>query len=140
MDKEKNIKKVKPSRGKKHDYLGMDIDYTKQGIFKVLMTKYIENMINEFPYLEEIKDKKARSPAADHLFNVNPKGKPLGKERKECFHSWVAKGLFLCKQARLDIQPTIPFLCSRVNYPDEDDWKKLLRVLIYLRDTKDIPL
>ena len=77
--------------------MGMDIDYNKLGIFKVLMTKYIENMINEFPYLEEFKDKKARSPAANHLFDVDLKGKLLSKEKKECFHSWVAKGLFLCK-------------------------------------------
>ena len=97
MYREKNIKKVKPSQGKVYDYLGMDIDCNKPGVFKVLMTKYNENMINEFPYPEEIKDKKARTPAADHLFDVDPKGKPLGKERKECFHSWVANGLFLCK-------------------------------------------
>ena len=97
MYKEKDIKKVNPSQDKKHNYLGMDIDYSKPGIFKVSMTKYIDNMINEFPYPEEIKDKKARSLAADYLFDVNPKGKPLGKERKEFFHSWVAKGLFLCK-------------------------------------------
>ena len=140
MYEEKDIKKVNPSRGKCHDYLGMDIDYSKPGIFKVLMTKYIQSMIDKFPYPEELKTKSAKSPAAEHLFNINPKGKPLDKAKKECFHTWVAKGLFLCKQSRPDIQPAIPFLCSRVNYPDEDDWKKLLRVLAYLRDTKDIPL
>ena len=85
--KKKDIKKVNLSWGKIHNYLGMDIDYSEMGVFKVLMTKYIENMINEFPYLEEIKDKKARSPAADHLFEVDPKGKPLDKEKKKCFHS-----------------------------------------------------
>ena len=51
MYKEKDIKKVKQSCGKCHDYLGMDIDYTKPGIFKILMTKYITSMINKFPPL-----------------------------------------------------------------------------------------
>ena len=97
-------------------------------------------MIEKFPFKDELENKKGQSPAADHLFMINPKSKLLTQDKKECFHTWAAKGLFLCKQARPDIQPAIPFLCSRVNNPDEDDWKKLLRVLAYLRDTQHIPL
>ena len=47
----------------------------------------------------------------------------------------VAKTLFLRKRARPDIQPTIAFLTTRVRSTDEDDWKKLGRVLIYLDAT-----
>ena len=118
----------------------MDIDYTEPGIFKVSMVKYITGMIEKFPFKDELYTKKGQSPAADHLFMINPKRKLLTQEKKECFHMWVAKGLFLCKRARPDIQPAIPFLCSRVNNPDEDDWKKLLQVLAYLKDTRHIPL
>ena len=35
----------------------------------------------------------------------------------------------------MDIQPTMAFLCTRVKAPDEDDWKKLIRLLNYLKDT-----
>ena len=38
------------------------------------------------------------------------------------------------------MQPTIPFLCTRVKEPDVDDWKKLLRMLKYLEGTKDLEL
>lgn len=58
----------------------------------------------------------------------------------EEFHTTVAKGLFLCKRARPDLQPTIPFLCTRVQEPDRDDWKKLLRMMKYLELTQQLEL
>ena len=47
----------------------------------------------------------------------------------------VEKLLFLIKRARPYIQPTITFLTARVRNPDEDNWKKLQRVLSYLGAT-----
>jgi len=47
----------------------------------------------------------------------------------------VAKALFLCKRTRPDLQPTVPFLCTGVQSSDEDDWKKLLRLLKHLKQT-----
>ena len=41
----------------------------------------------------------------------------------------------MCKRSRTDIQSTAAFLCSRVNSPDEDDWKKLIWLLNFLKDT-----
>ena len=46
-----------------------------------------------------------------------------------------SKLLLLRKRARPDIQPTIAFLATRVRNPDEDDWKKLRRVISYLNAT-----
>eukprot|EP00957_Ditylum_brightwellii_P061859 4694314-Ditylum_brightwellii.AAC.1 len=50
----------------------------------------------------------------------------------------MAKPLFLCKQARQGIQTAITFLSTRVKEPDEDDWKKLKRVLLHLNGTIDL--
>ena len=51
----------------------------------------------------------------------------------------MAKGLFLCKRARPDIQPTIAVLCTRVKKPNKSDWNKLVRLLKYCNGTrKDI--
>ena len=47
----------------------------------------------------------------------------------------VEKLLFLIKRARPYIQPTITFLTARVRNPEEDNWKKLQRVLSYLGAT-----
>jgi hypothetical protein len=62
---------------------------------------------------------------------------PLSQERAEHFHSIVAKLLYICKRCRLDIQNAVAFLTTRVSKPDEDDWRKLKRVLQYLRGTLD---
>ena len=88
------------------------------------MTKYLEEMINEFP--EEI-DKKAVTPAADHLFKVRPPSeqKLLSEEQARSFHHAVAKLLFVCIWDRRDIQTALAFLTTQVKAPDKDDWAKL---------------
>jgi hypothetical protein len=53
-------------------------------------------------------------------------------KRSEIFHTFVAKGLFLCKVARPNIQQAILVLCTRVKDPNQVDWKKLMRVMKYL--------
>ncbi len=35
--------------GKKHDYLGVDMEFCKDGALEVSMFKYLRNVINEFP-------------------------------------------------------------------------------------------
>ena len=44
------------------------------------------------------------------------------------------------KQARPDIHKSVAFLTTHVICPDEDDWNKLLRMMRYIRGTKEIPL
>ena len=56
------------------------------------------------------------------------------------FHHNVAKLLFLCKQARPNIQTAMAFLTTCMMAPDEDDYKKLARVMRYLQGTKTMPL
>lgn len=56
------------------------------------------------------------------------------------FHHNTAKLLFLCKRARPDVQTAVAFLSTRVKGPDRDDYKKLSRVMKYLRGTVNMPL
>ncbi len=58
----------------------------------------------------------------------------------EDFHAFVAKALFLCKRSRPDFQMTVAFLTTRVKAPNDDDWKKLLRLMGYLKGTKELVL
>ena len=124
-------------RGKSHDYLGMNLDYTETGILKIEMTGYIENILKEMP--AEMAGE-APTPAANHLFDVNPDQEKLSENQQEFFHHVVAQLLFLCKRARPDIQTAISYLCTRVTKPDIDDYKKLTRVIRYLRGTVNMPL
>ena len=57
------------SRGKVHDYLGMNIDFSENGKLQVSMITYLINVVKEFP--EELVAA-ALSPSPDHLFKVRP--------------------------------------------------------------------
>ena len=128
------IGRVVAKRGKKHDYLAMVLDYEKEGEVKVDMTAYVDKMIEQFNH--PLKDG-YKSPANENLFKVNEKSPKLKKDKTEEFHTNVAKALFLCKRARPDIQPTVAFLCTRVKQPTIEDWSKLLRLMSYLKSTKN---
>jgi len=52
----------------------------------------------------------------------------------------VAKLLYLSKRTRQDIQTAVAFLCTRVREPDTDDYKKLTKVMQYIRNTNDMML
>jgi hypothetical protein len=64
----------------------------------------------------------------------------LSDELGNLYHHNVAKLLFLCKRARPDVQTAVAFLCTRVKAPDVDDYKKLGRVMQYLRGSMYMPL
>jgi hypothetical protein len=129
-----NHGKVTATCGKVHDYLGMELDYQKRGELKINMTKYVENMINDFP-VKLGKMDVAKTPAADSLFNLGT-GTKLDTKRSEIFHTFVAKELFLCKRARPNIQQAISVLCTGVKDPNQADWEKLMRVMKYLNATR----
>jgi hypothetical protein len=97
-----------------------------------------ETMLNELP---QDMDGTVTSPAGNQLFQVNNINLTLlSSEESKMFHHNVAKLLFLCKRARLDLQTEVAFLTTRVKSPDTDDQKKLARVMRYLWGTKGLPL
>jgi hypothetical protein len=125
-------------QGKKHDYLGMALDFSEKGKVKIGMTKYVEGMLEDFLVKLKSTDT-AVTPASDGLFNKG-QGKKLNEEHADAYHRMVAKALFLCKRARPDIQPTIAVLCTRVKGPNEADWAKLVRLMKYLNGTRELKL
>ena len=64
----------------------------------------------------------------------------LSKDNAEIFHTIVAKLLYLCKRTRPDIHTAVAFLTTRVSKPDMDNYKKLRRVIQYLRGTRELPM
>eukprot|EP00957_Ditylum_brightwellii_P171293 13039681-Ditylum_brightwellii.AAC.1 len=127
--------KLRTTRRKIHDYLGMVLNFSKKGEVRISMIDYIKETIEDFP---EAIEGTVATPAADHLFKVNKNAMPLDEEMARAFHTSTAKPLFLCKRARQDIQTPVAFLTTRVKNPDEYDWKKLRRVLLYLNDTVEL--
>ena len=126
------------TQGKIHDYLGMVIDYTVPGKVKFMMKDFIQGGLDECP--GELMKRPSVTPAANHLFNVNPDCSKLGEAKASQFHHLTTKLLYLSKCARPDLQTAVSFLTTRVREPDEDDYKKLSQSIRYLRDNVDIPL
>ena len=116
----------------------MTIDFSEDGKVKFYMQDYIKALLAEAP--EEIMKGSATTPAANHLFQINPEATKLDMKQAETFHHLTAKLLYLCKRTRPDLQMAVAFLTTRVQNPDIDDFKKLGRCLRYIQETKDIPL
>ena len=124
--------------GKEQDYLGMMIDFSEDGKVKFKMHEYVQNMLDETP--EELMKGPCSSPAANHLFEVNPDAEKLNSVSAETFHHLTAKLLYLAKRSRPDVLPAVSFLCTRVQSPDVDDWKKLGRCMRFINETKKLYL
>jgi hypothetical protein len=125
------------SRGKIHDYLGMNLDYSEPGCVKVDMTEYVKKILDKMP---KKMDGTATTPAADYMFTITEGIELLDEKTSEFFDATVAKLLFLCKRGRPDIQTAIAFLCTRVQQPTKHDFNKLSLAIKYLRKTSDLIL
>ena len=126
------------SYGKLHDYLGMDLDFSEPGVLTISMENYIKTILKDVP-----RDMigRARNPAGKHLFKVNMVDPvKLNDKDSEVFHHITMQLMYLSQRARPDIRLAVSFLSSRVQSPDEDDYKKLCRVMRYLQATLDLPL
>ena len=114
---------MRVSRGKKHDYFGMQLDFTENGKVKFTMDDYVVDMVRDF-HLHDKTTRTAKTPTAEHLFRVNNDTVPLPQEGIPIFHNFVAHVLFLTKCAQPAIATAVAFLTTRVQKPNKDDWKK----------------
>ena len=71
------------------------------------------------------------------VFTVRPDDERilLPEEQAQAFHRTTAQLLFLSQRARPDMQTLVSFLTKRARSPDEDNWKKPKRGLMYLTGT-----
>ena len=127
-----NEKGLSVQWGRKHEYLGMTIEYTDDRKVKFTMNDYIDGLLNEMT--EDMKGV-AVTPAASHLNEVNDNAEKLSDTMCDTFHHLTAKILYLSKRARPDLQTAVSFLTTRIMQPDIDDLKKLSRCLKYLQGT-----
>ena len=137
------IGEVKATRGKVHDYLGLRLDYSQPGKVSIDMRDYVKHIVDSFPQDQLGKprdpslESKIPAPWTEKLFQVDEESPPLPKDQAEQFHTTTAQALFACKRGRPDICPAVAFLTTRVREPNESDWKKLVRMVRFLRDTKE---
>jgi hypothetical protein len=141
--------KMKVARGKVHKYLGIMLDFTVKYVVKVTMIEYVNEITaswdkacldfdDGFKILNNCK--KIATPAPEDLFKVDESAVKLQSAKAKVFQTIVAKALYVSKQARLDTSLAIAFLTTRVRQPDEDDWRKLHHLIVYLKSTCKLPL
>ena len=116
---ESQFGKMTVTKGDKHNFVGMDIEYNRDKTVSISMKDYIKECIETFG---KQFNGGASSPAKRNLFEINETSKRLSEKRADIFHHIVAKLLFVSKRARPDIDLTISFLCSRVDRSTEQDW------------------
>ena len=110
----------------------MTFDFTGKGEVRVTMAHCVDGILSECGVTA-----KAKTPAASWLFDVRDDQAKASKEDAEWFHSYVAKMLWLSKRVRPECLTAVSFLSTRVNNCDEDDLRKLRRLLGYLRATRE---
>ena len=60
------------------------------------MKEYMDKIIEEFPYLEKLKNMKSvKNSAAQYLFTVNHNATNLDAEKSDVFHTKISKALFI---------------------------------------------
>ena len=85
-------------------------------------------------------DNKANTPAAEFIFKVDDESRVIDDSRAKLFHTFVTKSLFVTKRSRPDIHTAVAFLTTCVQGTNKDNWKKMLILMQYLRDTTEMPL
>jgi hypothetical protein len=105
--------KMKVSRGKIHEYLGMTLDFNQPGVVRVTMFKYIDEINTTFLKFDSLILKSTAAP--EDLYKVDEDDPLLDKHKKEGFHTVVAKTLYATKRARPDTCTAVAFLTTRVD-------------------------
>ena len=126
---------IKCVYGDKQEYLGMLFEYLIDRRVKVSMRGYLQAILD---YSGIDQTKKAKTPAASHLFDLKEDAPKLNAERAKLFHSLVQALSYAAQRVRWDFLLAVSFLKGRVSSPDEFDWSKLERLLHYLNGTKEL--
>ena len=90
----------------------MKIDFSTPDKVYITMNNSIFDILDDAPNDMIGEDV---TPKGAHLFQVNEED-PISLDDKSAveFHHILARLLFICKRARLDLQTAVAFLCTRV--------------------------
>ena len=121
--------------GKILNYIGMTISQAKNGVITVKQTEYIKKIVTQAGVTKT-------SVSCNHPDLMKRKNSDtavaLGDPKR--YLSLVMSAMFAAKRTRPEILPAVCILASRVQNPDEQDMKCLLRVFEYLKGSTDLGL
>ena len=123
--------------GKRHDYLGMILDFNTPGTLVIDMSDYIQVILQDTP--ANLRGK-SMVPVAKHLFTTRPDAPKISPQEQEIFHHLTMQLMYLSQCGRPDIRTAVAFLSSRVANPNQDDYMKLGMMIKYLENTLHLTL
>ena len=126
------------TRGKRHEYLGITIDFGLALGVSFTQYDFIKKIMNELS--DDMKGPYRNTPAPSDLFKTDDNDADLCQRMKDEYHKTIAKLLFLGQRLRPDIQLAVGFHCTRVKKPKVNDWKKIKHLIGYVWHTRYLPL
>jgi hypothetical protein len=131
--KERYTEGVTVHNGPTVSYLGMTFDWSNNGEVRISQEGYINDLLGSCGIVGE-----AKTPASNELYEIDEKSNRLEKEEADWFHRQVAKLLYLAKRTKPECLTAVAFLATRVTKSTEEDKIKLIRLLKYVRSSKNI--
>ena len=123
------------TRGKRHEFLGLVLDFSKDGVVAITAPRLIGEILEDFGISGT-----SRVPASVDLFEIDIDSPLLSEAQRRKFHGGVQKLLYIAGKCRMDISVPVNFLTTRVTIATEQDMKKLTKTLRYLNGTRDLGL
>ena len=108
------------NRVKKHKYLRMTLDYSKEGACQMTIFQNLKAILENFDKIDTKAKGTKKSVAQANLFTVQEDCNKINKERSEQFHSNMAQVLFATKCDRPDTGTSISFLTTITRAPYQD--------------------
>lgn len=122
----------------KFNYLGLSCERNRaRRTIALRQTKYIDSVLEKLG--GENLERSTAAPAGQDLFLVDRDSPALEFVKAKIFHSVVMSLLYITK-TRLDIKCAVSFLTTRTQSPNYADWHKMLKVVRYLRGTRELPM
>ena len=123
---ERKYGRMSVTRGKKHTYVGMNVEYCNDRSAEISMKDCLPEAIEQFP--EDITSSRS-TPTTLYFFDVNESSVDLPKKDSEILQKITAKLLLVCPRGQSDLQVATSLLTTRFTCPHVGDWNKLKRVL-----------
>ena len=95
----------------------------------------VEQCQEAIDMFDEKREGIVKSSATKGLKEIDPDSPILNEDKASIFHSIAAKMLFITKRGRPDLEPTVQFMCTRVTKSTEQDWIKMRRLMLFLKNT-----
>ena len=118
-----------------YDYLGTHVYHDRKTKTMIVNGhQYVQNVIESIIVeMGESEVKAYDSPSAADLFQLDPASEKLPTAKAKLYHSLVARLMWISMRVRIDILMTVVYLASKVHCSTQHEFKKLMRVIGYLK-------